>query len=343
MNFSKSLIIFTALLTISMNVFANGDKERTDVTEKGNLLSKGFPLTIDHKYGSTTIESQPTRIVSVGYTEHEALLALGVVPIAIRDWYGDYPNSLWPWAQEALGDSDPPYVLSSRELNFEIIASLNPDLIVGVSSGMTQKEYDTLSQIAPVIAQPADYVDYGTPWQVETRIMGQVVGKAEKAEEVVSYIEDRFDSIKNSHPQFQGATAAIAFVFQNELGAYASADSRSRLLTELGFIIPPEYDEIAGEKFYLSFSEERMDLLDTDVIIWIGVGAKGLEAMRQFTLRKTLKATTEGREFFVGKLLGGAFSFASPLSIDYALDELVPALEAAIDGDPETLVPENMR
>lgn len=47
----------------------------------------------------------------------------------------------------------------------------------------------------------------------------------------------------------------------------------------------------------------------------------------------------EGREVFVDQLLGGAFSFASPLSLDYLLDELVPELTAAADGDPSTVVP----
>jgi iron complex transport system substrate-binding protein len=37
--------------------------------------------------------------------------------------------------------------------------------------------------------------------------------------------------------------------------------------------------------------------------------------------------------------LSGAFSFSSLLSIDYALDKLVPLIELAIDGDPNTVVP----
>src|SRR5262245_63429953 len=39
-----------------------------------------FPVTIEHKYGSTTIEEEPERVAVVGLTEQDALLALGVVP-----------------------------------------------------------------------------------------------------------------------------------------------------------------------------------------------------------------------------------------------------------------------
>ena len=37
--------------------------------------------------------------------------------------------------------------------------------------------------------------------------------------------------------------------------------------------------------------------------------------------------------------LAGAFSFGSPLSIEYVLEALVPELALAVDGDPATVVP----
>ena len=37
--------------------------------------------------------------------------------------------------------------------------------------------------------------------------------------------------------------------------------------------------------------------------------------------------------------LSGAFSFGSPLNIEYALEQLVPELALAVDGDPATSVP----
>ena len=57
-----------------------------------------FPVTLEHKYGSTTIDAAPERVISVGYSEQDPLLALGVAPIAIRDWFGDQPFGVWPWS-----------------------------------------------------------------------------------------------------------------------------------------------------------------------------------------------------------------------------------------------------
>jgi ABC-type Fe3+-hydroxamate transport system substrate-binding protein len=125
-------------------------------------------VTIEHKYGEITIESPPDRVVSIGFAEQDNLLAIGVTPVAVRDWYGDQPYATWPWAQDELGDAQPE-VLPSTELNFEQIAALRPDLIVGISSGMTETDYATLSDIAPTLAQPGDFIDYGTPWSTAAR------------------------------------------------------------------------------------------------------------------------------------------------------------------------------
>lgn len=330
----------TKYLTLAIYIFFSaalfaGAQKEVQTTES-------VRITIEHKYGFTELSGTPERVISIGYSEHDTVLALGVELVAVRDWYGDKPYAVWPWSEELLGDSKP-VVLSPAELDFELIASLNPDVIVGISSGMSEEEYKLLSEIAPVIAQPSDYIDYGTPWQVETEILGRVLSKETEAEKLVSDLENRIIDIKNSHEEFSGKTAAVSFVYQSIPGAYASQDARSRLISQLGFEIPAIYDELAGDAFYVSFSEERIDLLDTDVILWIASGGKGLDDILELPLRKSLTAAKEGRELFLGEIIAGAFSFASPVSINFLLDELVPGLEAVLDGDASTLPPAALR
>ena len=60
---------------------------------------------IEHTYGSVTIPAEPQRVIALGYSEVDPILALGVVPVAVRDWFGDQPNAVWPWSQEALGSA----------------------------------------------------------------------------------------------------------------------------------------------------------------------------------------------------------------------------------------------
>ena len=58
-----------------------------------------FPVTVEHKFGTTTVKSTPRRIAIVGLTEQDTVLALGFKPIATTEWYGEQPHAVWPWAQ----------------------------------------------------------------------------------------------------------------------------------------------------------------------------------------------------------------------------------------------------
>ena len=48
----------------------------------------GGPITITHVFGETTIPEPPKRVVSAGLTGQDDLLALGIVPIALTNWFG---------------------------------------------------------------------------------------------------------------------------------------------------------------------------------------------------------------------------------------------------------------
>jgi iron complex transport system substrate-binding protein len=297
-----------------------------------------FPVAIEHKYGSTTIEAQPERVVSVGFADQDAILALGVVPVGIRDWYGDQPNAVWPWATDELGDATTE-VLSSSELNFEQIRALDPDVIVGLTSGMTDEEYETLSQIAPTVPQSDEYIDYGVPWQVVQTTIGQALGKSALAEQLVADTEQLLADVAAEHPEWDGKELAIAYEFDGQVGAYASGDGRPRLMSALGFVTPQEYDELAGDLFFSTFSWEEVSRLDKDLVMWISSAEDIVESIKANPLRGQLVASQEGREIFLDPLEAGAFSFASVLSIPYLVDVLVPQIEAAMDADPATSIP----
>lgn len=305
-------------------------------TEPGESVA--FPVTIEHKYGETTIDAEPQRVVSVGFAEHDIVLALGVRPVGVRDWYGEQPFATWPWAQDELGDAEPA-VIAAAELNFEQIASLDPDLILGIGSGMTDTDYATLSAIAPTVAQPGEYPDYATPWRAQLEITGRALGRSDAAAQVLADTEQLFADARAAHPEFEGATASVAFAFEELPGAYSSSDIRSQLLIELGFTIPPEFDELAGDAFYFSVSQEELSTLDADVLVWVVSDDAGYGAIRSMPLRPSLTAYSEGREIVADPLLSGAFSHASPLSLEYVIDDLVPELALAVDGDPTTEVP----
>ncbi|MCA9241305.1 MAG: ABC transporter substrate-binding protein, partial [Planctomycetales bacterium] len=122
-----------------------------------------FPVTIEHKYGSTTITEKPARIVTVGLTDQDAVLALGVTPVGTTTWIGDYPGAVFPWAADRVQGELPEIVGDASALSFETIAALDPDVILALYTGITEDDYALLSAIAPTVAPPAGYVDYGLP------------------------------------------------------------------------------------------------------------------------------------------------------------------------------------
>lgn len=334
------------LLALAGLLAACGSGDASDVSDgvgdadldAGADVSATFPVTIEHQYGETTIEERPERVVSVGFTDQDSLLALGVVPVGIREWYGEQPFATWPWAQDALGDAEPA-VLGAAEINFEQIVSLQPDLIVGVSAGLTEEEYDTLAAIAPTLTQSDEYVNYGTPWEEGFRMIATALGRVDDAEAQIAAIEDRYAEIRDAHPDFAGEATVSYPLSETEIGAYASDDTRSRLLTSLGFTIPAEIDELADGQFYSSFSLENLAELDRDLLVWIGATGDIEQRIREQPLHDTLDVVARGAEIFWTVDQGAAAGFSSPLSIPYLLETFVPQLEAAVDGDPSTPVP----
>lgn len=292
------------------------------------------PRHLTHRYGVTEINGTPERVVSLSYVGHDFLLALGVTPIALRYWYGDGKFGVFPWAEQALGDAEP--VILYGDIDIEQIALLKPDLIVGQWSGMTKTEYTLLSKIAPTIPPAAGESDYSSSWQLMTRRLGDALNMPEKADAVIDRLETRFATIRDAHPDWAGKSSAV--VWPPRIGAYTSIDLRSRFLADLGFAPSRGVDQlISSNAYYVMIPQEDLTPIDVDLLVWTDT-TELADALDGIVLRKTMRAYREGREVYADYDLSAALSHSSPLSLDYALDRLVPLIKAAMDGDPATPV-----
>jgi iron complex transport system substrate-binding protein len=294
-------------------------------------------LRFVHAFGETVLPAPAKRVVSLGYTTQDPLLALGVAPIAVRKWFGDMPYGVWPWAQPFLGDVQP--VMIEGEVSIEIVASLAPDLIVGIGSAISKAEYDVLSQIAPVLMHAPDKQTYGTQWDEMTRTIGRAVGKSARAEELIAQTRQKFTDARARHPQWADKTAVCGYNFGGETGAFIGTDTRQSFLNELGFKTPEKLINMhSSGEFYGRLSPEDLSPLDADLLIWIS-SFDSVPDIVALPMRKTLKVHQEGREVLAGELIAGALSFGSVLSLPFALDALEPEIELALDGNPQTPVP----
>ncbi|MGW0581506.1 iron-siderophore ABC transporter substrate-binding protein [Streptomyces sp. NPDC002920] len=311
-------------------------------SQSSSASSSAYPVTIQHKYGSTTIKSEPKRIVTVGLTDQDAVLALGKVPVGTTEWLGGYKGAIGPWAEDKLGSAAAPTVLKDTGTGPQVekIAALRPDLILALYSGLTKAQYDSLSKFAPVVAQPKEYNDYGIPWQQQTETIGKALGKEAEAKTLVAGVEDKFAAAKKANPAFVGATGVMATPYEGTF-VYGSQDTRSRLLEDLGFAMPKDLDKVIGDSFGANISKERFDLLNQDVAVWIvpdlTTAVKKLHDDKVYGDQNVVK---QGREVFIQETgdYGNAVSLSTVLSIPYVLDRLVPQLAAAVDGKPATKV-----
>ncbi|OLL75487.1 ABC-type Fe3+-siderophore transport system, periplasmic iron-binding component [Pseudonocardia sp. Ae168_Ps1] len=299
----------------------------------GAADGEGFPVTIEHKFGSTTIERAPQRVVSIGYSDHDAILALGVPVVGVRYWYGDENTAVQPWATAAAQQTgSQPQILNMPTLEPEKIAALQPDLIIGIYSDLDQQNYATISAIAPTVGPPAGFNDYGVPWQDATRFTGRALGREAQADQLVADLDARFAQVRDANPQWAGKQAAVATRGADNFSIFASQDPRSRFFGNLGFVTPPRFDEIAGTNFYADLSFEQATELDHDLLVWdqLSFTPGGRATVENDQLVSRLPVTREQRSIFLEGAVENVFGWQTVLSLPAALDGIVPMVEQAL-------------
>ncbi|HSX96634.1 MAG TPA: iron-siderophore ABC transporter substrate-binding protein [Streptomyces sp.] len=341
------LAVVLASATLLLATACGGGDSDSDTSGAGAEAStssggSAFPVSIDHKYGSTTIEDEPERIVTVGLTDQDAVLALGKVPVGTTEWLGGYKGAIGPWAEDRLGSAEAPTVLKDTGTGPQVekIAALKPDLILAVYGGLTKEQYESLSKFAPVVAQPKAYNDYGVPWQEQTERIGKALGKPEEAAEAVKETEATIAKAVEEHPEFKGKSAVMATPYEG-MFVFGSQDPRSHLLTDLGFTLPADLDKVIGDQFGANISKERTDLLDQDAIVWqVTDVTKDTDKLHKDASYKDLNVVKEGREVYVSETsdYGNALSMGTVLGLRYVVERLAPQLAAAVDGKPDTKV-----
>ncbi|MFC4603217.1 iron-siderophore ABC transporter substrate-binding protein [Rhodococcus kronopolitis] len=294
----------------------------------GSAAASGATLT--DKYGQTQVPVDPQRVVSVGYNDQDAILALGTVPVGVFDWYGNQPDAVWPWAHDLLAGATPAIIgTASTGINVEKVAGTNPDLILGTYSGITQSQYDKLSALAPTVTQPAEFADYGVPWQDQTRIIGEALGRSDKAEELVAGVQDKFASVAAANPAFKGKTVIVgALKGPGQFGVYGPEDPKVRFFTELGFVNPPVTEQITTTNF-APISTEQLTLADADLLVWYaggGFGDKLRAELAATPVYQELEVVKNGRAIILEDEAAEAMTWSTVLSLPYALDQIPPRI-----------------
>lgn len=290
--------------------------------EAGEIAGDGS-VTVEHAFGETRIPAPPTRVVSAGFTGHDDLLAVGVVPIAVTDWFGGEPFGVWPWAQPRLGGAQPVVLSLTDGIQVDAIAALKPDLIVATDAGLDSDTYARLSEIAPTVAQSGRDAFF-EPWRDQADTIGQAVFKYPEMSALISSVEDAFTKAAEQHPEFKDKRALlIRGVFEGDTAVVTPAGWRTEFLTRLGFTVPEVSDRVPRERMAEVFD-------DADVLIWTTESDQEQAALLADPAVAALKATQSKRNVFTGKELAGAIAYATVLSYPVVAERLPEMLAGAL-------------
>jgi len=296
---------------------------------------RAFPVTLEHVYGKTVIENKPERIVTIGWTTQDAVLALGEVPVAIPEQkWGGNANGVLPWTADAIvasGKATPRIINFDTEIPYEDVLAVAPDLILAPYSGITQEQHERLSAIAPTVA----YADkpWAGSWQEITRVAGQALGKPAQAETLIASIDERLAAAAAAHPEFAGKSFTFGALWVGEAGmnVYSTTDPRVVMVTQLGLKPSPGVAALPTDSYYTTVSYEQLDTLDADVLISLDEGDEASDALYANELVQRFKPVAEGRMLRLkDKSFVMATSAPSPLGIPWMLDRFVPELAAVM-------------
>lgn len=310
----------------------------TEATATDATDATVYPIVIKHAFGETIIVEKPERVATISWGNHDLPLALGVVPVGISMAnYGVLDDSgMLPWTAakfKELGVDAPVLFDDLAGLNFEAIADAAPDVILAAYSGITQEEYDLLSEIAPVIAYPT--LAWQTYWRDQITINATAMGMKAEGDALVTELETLIADKTSAYPQIAGKKAAFFYFNPADLGSfyiYLPSDPRAAYLTDLGMEVPESVKKLAAEStsFAISLSAENADLLmDIDVIVAYG-NETLLAALQADALVGTIPAVKNGAVAIIedGTPLA-ASGTPSALSIQATIDEYLEIIGAA--------------
>ncbi|MGC5616463.1 ABC transporter substrate-binding protein [Georgenia sp. Z1491] len=325
---------------------ASGDGGDDAADDSGDAGATGIsgaelPIEIEHAFGTTVIEEVPERVATVNWANHEVPLALGVVPVgmASADFGDDDGNGMLPWVEEELETlgAEPPVLFDETDgIDFEAVADTQPDVILAAYSGLTQEDYDTLTEIAPVVAYPE--TAWGTSWQDVITYNAAGLGMVEEGEELITELQGEIDETVAAHPELEGvSTMFMTHVDVSDLSTvnfYTANDTRAAFFEDLGLSTPAAVEEAsASGEFSGSISAEQVDMFE-DVELIVTYGDQELvDTLEADPLLSQMPAVESGAIVFLdGSGPMGTAANPTPLSISWVLEDYVALLAEAAAG-----------
>ena len=185
-------------------------------------------VTVKDAKGEFTLDKTPSRVVVLEYSFVDALAQVGVSPVGVAD--DNKIDRILPQVREKIAAWQS--VGTRSQPSLEVIASLNPDLIIADPSRHTAV-FEELKKIAPTVMFDSRHESYQENLETAQKI-GDLVGKSAEMKAKINEHNDYIANIaKNLGVQGKKASFGTSredkFNIQNDNGYVGS------FLTTLGF------------------------------------------------------------------------------------------------------------
>lgn len=221
-----------------------------------------FPRTVVHDRGETVVNARPERVVVLDAGMADAAIALGVELVGLPD-YSSSGAALPNYLEEAGADIIAPdaFLGDVAEPNLEQLAALDPDVIISTTS-RHEDIYDELTQIAPT------FFSVEAPlFKDGLRLVAEVIGEEDLAEDVITRYEDRAASIGAEIEEANGAmpvVSVVRFVDDPTIRLYQVSSYSGIVLEDVGLARPASQQ--GTEDAFVEVSLELIPEADAEVI-----------------------------------------------------------------------------
>ncbi|WP_155590497.1 iron-siderophore ABC transporter substrate-binding protein [Lysinibacillus cavernae] len=288
-------------------------------TSAVNVDATDWPRTIKDSLGKEiVIEKKPEKIASLWYFYPEILVALGEPPVASTD--KEYLSTLSYLngkldSTEELGDKLSPSI--------EKILSTEPDYILATEHH--EKLYESLEKVAPVITLNSK--DIYDDWQYGLRTVAEIIGKEDKAEEVIDKMMQEIATGREALKSIQGESVALILSWDGKTFNVLGEENPVYTLAfdkEKGLGLTPDVTFKGNNNQFAAF--EGISTIQADHIFLIGDITKKetlMTELKQNNVWNNMNAVKKGNIHLMdtSAITGG------PLAIEYALQNIINALQ----------------
>jgi len=195
------------------------------------------PQSFTHAHGSTEITSAPTAVAALGPGDADAVLSLGLQPVAIAG----AGNSLPSWLESKL-TGNPAVKDTVGFIDTSAIQSAKPDVIIATGD-IDDATYQRLSAIAPTVTQPKD-TSRTWNWQTQLKWVGKILGRENDADKLIDQVSSQQTDLKNQNPQAAGKSVQVINVTDSGVSQTLTPSNAADYLSSLGL----NYDQSLGRQ-----------------------------------------------------------------------------------------------